>query len=313
MDRISGLNANQVAKELQGYKRYKNKTQKEIKDKVGGVSSLRDELKRLETKKISPKVADELKILETKKKSPKVVDEVKRLDNESKAKYIIKNKEYTEDQLYEMIQFYESHHIRLNKDTWSNVLLQADAETLKTSCIINKDTVDICKDLQFWKLKYEQENLPFIITTDNYIDDYDKIKKIKFNLVKLYNNVVNSKKYDIFSITDDVDINEMTWLPEKMIKSIKTHPDDVDEGINIEFDFKKLTLILYYIATDEDEEDLKDKLKVKIKLTKDEFINYLTKLYFYHENAAITDGDDTYIGYDTLMNDKLIKVYFPKW
>jgi hypothetical protein len=48
MDRIRGLNANQIAKELQGYKRYSGETQQEIKDKVGNVSSLHDELKRLE-------------------------------------------------------------------------------------------------------------------------------------------------------------------------------------------------------------------------------------------------------------------------
>jgi hypothetical protein len=52
MDRVSGLNANQVAKELQGYKRYNGKTQKEIKEKLGGVSVLRDELRRLESKKV---------------------------------------------------------------------------------------------------------------------------------------------------------------------------------------------------------------------------------------------------------------------
>ena len=54
MDRISGLNASQVAKELQGYKRYSRKTQKEIKDKVGNVSALRDELRRLDNKKAKP-------------------------------------------------------------------------------------------------------------------------------------------------------------------------------------------------------------------------------------------------------------------
>lgn len=56
MDHISGLNANQIAKQLQGYKRYSGKTQKEIKEKVGGVTLLRDELRRLEKK--SPKIVD---------------------------------------------------------------------------------------------------------------------------------------------------------------------------------------------------------------------------------------------------------------
>ena len=51
MENIDTLNANQLAKKLQHYRRYKGKTQKEIKDKVGDVVSLRNELKRLKSKK----------------------------------------------------------------------------------------------------------------------------------------------------------------------------------------------------------------------------------------------------------------------
>ncbi len=307
MDRVSGLNTNQAAKELQGYKRYQGKTQKEIKDKVGGVNDLRDELRRLE-KKHNKTIKQDKKVNKTKPIDSKI--------------YIIKNKEYTEDQLYEMIQYYESQHKpicdtiqenMINKDTWLNVLLQSDTETLKTSCFINKDTVNICNDLQFWKLKFEQDNLPFLLkkdTLENYIKNYNKIKKIKTNIIKLYDNVLLNKKYNVLSINDT---NDMKWLPAKMIESIDDHPEDVSEGTNIEFDFKKSTMTLYYIATDEDEEYLKDKLKIKIKLTKDEFINNLVKLYYYEEDASLTDSDDLYIGYNTLMKDKLIKVYFPKW
>jgi hypothetical protein len=60
MDRISSLNAQQIAKELQGYKRYQNKTQKEIKEKVGNVSDLRDELRRLEKKSIKKESVKEV-------------------------------------------------------------------------------------------------------------------------------------------------------------------------------------------------------------------------------------------------------------
>lgn len=308
MDSISGLNASQVAKELQQYKRYQGKTQKEIKDKVGGVNDLRDELRRLEKKHNKT-------IKQDKKVKSKHID--------SKI-FIIKNKEYTEDQLYEIIQYYESQHKpvyntiqenMINKDTWLNVLLQSDTETLKTSCFINNDTVNICNDLQFWKLKFEQDNLPFLLkkdTLENYIKNYNKIKKIKTNIIKLYDNVLLNKKYNVLSINDTGDINDMKWLPAKMIESIDEHPDDVSEGTNIEVDFLKSTMTLYYIATDEDEE-LKDKLKIKIKLTKDEFINYLVKLYYYEDDAALTDGDDLYIDDESLMNDKTMKFYLPKW
>ncbi len=59
MERIDGLNANQVAKELQHYRRYKGKTQKEIKNKVGNTVLLRKELKRLESKKL-PKINNDI-------------------------------------------------------------------------------------------------------------------------------------------------------------------------------------------------------------------------------------------------------------
>jgi hypothetical protein len=310
MDRVSGLNANQVAKELQGYKRYQAKTQKEIKDKLGGVNDLRDELRRLE-KKHDKTIKQDKKVNKTKHIDYKI--------------FIIKNKEYTEDKLYEMIQYYESQHNPvyntiqeniINKDTWLNVLLQSDTETLKTSCFINKDTDNICNDLQFWKLKFEQDNLPFLLkkdTLENYIKNYNKIKKIKPNIIKLYDNVLLNKKYNVLSINDTGDINDMKWLPAKMIESIDDHPDDVSEGTNIEFDFKKSTITLYYIATDEDEEDLKEKLEIKIKLTKDEFINYLVKFYYNEEDAALTDGDNLYIDYESFMNDKTMKFYLPKW
>lgn len=56
-DRISSLNAQQILKELQNYKKYAGKSQNEIKQIVGGgVVELRKELKRLENKKaLKPK------------------------------------------------------------------------------------------------------------------------------------------------------------------------------------------------------------------------------------------------------------------
>ena len=53
MERIDTLNRSQVLKELQSHKRYTNKTQKEIGDKLGGVKDLRKELYRLENKTVA--------------------------------------------------------------------------------------------------------------------------------------------------------------------------------------------------------------------------------------------------------------------
>ncbi len=53
MDRISGLNANELLRELQTFKKYKGKTQKEIRELVGGTANLREELRRLDKKEES--------------------------------------------------------------------------------------------------------------------------------------------------------------------------------------------------------------------------------------------------------------------
>lgn len=61
MDRIGTLNANQLSKELQSYKRYKSKTQKEIKGKIGNTAALRLELQRLENKSAKTKSVKRIK------------------------------------------------------------------------------------------------------------------------------------------------------------------------------------------------------------------------------------------------------------
>lgn len=143
MDRISGLNSNQVAKELQGYKRYKSKTQKEIKEKVGNISALRDELRRVESKHNKDVKSPKSKSNKPVKKSPTKTQN---------------------DLLPESI--YE-------------ILLRADLETIQQYCMTHK--TNLCKDDNFWnnKLKGKVEigkNLPSIYidehrTVEHYIDN----------------------------------------------------------------------------------------------------------------------------------------------
>lgn len=53
---VSNMKRNQLLKELQSHKKYRNKTQKEIADKLGGVSDFRTELIRLNKKSIKSNV-----------------------------------------------------------------------------------------------------------------------------------------------------------------------------------------------------------------------------------------------------------------
>ncbi|HSW76446.1 MAG TPA: hypothetical protein VLG50_05350 [Candidatus Saccharimonadales bacterium] len=61
MDRISGLNANQAAKELQSYSIYQKMSQNDIKKKLGGVANLRNKLRELESQPLQAKSQLEIK------------------------------------------------------------------------------------------------------------------------------------------------------------------------------------------------------------------------------------------------------------
>jgi hypothetical protein len=83
MESIDTLKRPQLLKELQNHKKYQNKTQKEITEKLGGVVEMRKELKKLKDKK------------------EKII--------------IIKGKSYTEDELYEIIKAKENDKIDNDK------------------------------------------------------------------------------------------------------------------------------------------------------------------------------------------------------
>jgi len=116
MDSVSGLNANQIAKELQGYKRYSEKTQKEIKNKLGNVTSLRDELRRLEKEHIKNDI-NNAKI--------NTNNDVKNI------KIYLEGVSYTEEDLIKMVKYYHEHVIKpsqipeLNTDMYKEILLRA--------------------------------------------------------------------------------------------------------------------------------------------------------------------------------------------
>ncbi len=197
MDRINGLNANQVAKELQEYKRYSKKTQKEIKDKVGNVSALRDELTRLESKhKKSPKI----------KKSPKHT-ELKPMNDDVlynimlNAKYdVLKNLCVTNNKALEYCKSKHFWHDRLTREQLPLIKLDSDdwMEQYKVLLESYEDAklMILLTDIEAQDERLEKYDLyggnVINIRFNQSLDDYDYIKDI------LPGNLIKDmlKKYD---------------------------------------------------------------------------------------------------------------------
>lgn len=163
MDRISGLNANQVAKELQGYKRYHGKSQKEIKEKVGNVASLRDELRRLESKSVK-------KSIETDKKSvKKSAEKSKKTSKKSNEKSQISNNT--------MIDVLSN----IGYDAYINFLSEMDYIDLHNLCQTDTKASQICDDDTILK--------SILIKNTNDKLKFPKDLSIAEPLKKLYNSV----------------------------------------------------------------------------------------------------------------------------
>src|SRR5438445_3529228 len=104
---------------------------------------------------------------------------------QTKSKLItVKDKQYTEDMLYEMIQYYESRfNIKqpyINNDALYTLLLNTDINEIKNTCSINRLNSSICSQKQFWELKFNHDNIPFITNKDftnvnDWVKEYIKI------------------------------------------------------------------------------------------------------------------------------------------
>jgi hypothetical protein len=267
MDRISGLNANQVAKELQGYKRYKNKTQKEIKEKVGGVSALRDELNRLELKHTkSPKIT------KSPKKSPKIT---------------------------------KSPKIEMNDDILYNIMLNAKYDVLKNLCVTNTKALEYCKSKHFWHDRLTREQLPLItLDSDNWVELYEVLlesyedAKLMILLTDIEAQDERVEKYDlngenVINIRFNGSLDDYDYikdiLPGNLIKDMLKKYDDnydlVPDEIQIYFDERK-EFDKYRISfTYEKLKDTEDHDTERTYVNKLEMTKLLTYFIFYSKYA----------------------------
>ena len=321
-------NRGQILKELQSYKKYHNKTQQQISNKFESINDLRTELRRLENKS----------------KKEKLIT--------------VKGEQYTEDFLYQAILHYNNLNMpakggssmpainQLNDDTWLNILLQSDMETLKTSCSLNKTTDKLCHDVGFWKLKFEQDGLFFPKpqkSLKKWILEYTKVKNAVDVATKLVNYILDKKAnyFNIISVVDDdYDINKIDWLTPKLNNAIQKSQDQQDRSLT--YNVEEFSISHFYTPIDRYGNELDkdgnivdhaDYLEFKDIVTKEEFIIYLAKLFYYFPKVYITneqevdedddndDEDDDYddnkldifISYQDLLKSKTVKVQLPEW
>lgn len=246
----------------------------------------------------------------------------------------IKGEQYTEEDLYFYIQYYKNQNYQptIHEDLWLNILLQSDMETLKTSCRINKITTKICHKHEFWKMKFEQDGLFYVKdqkSLNQWIHEYTKIKNAMDVSMKLVNYMIDKKRnyFNIISIVDDFDLDEVNWLTPKLNNAIKNSPKQQDRSLI--FKVSDFTIQYDYTLIDQYGNELDkhgnivddgDYMEYVDQVTKQEFIIYLAKLFYFFPKVEIInqpeDDDDTdvFLSYPNLLNNpKYVKISLPDW
>lgn len=225
MERIYSLNANQLAKELKTHKKYRNKTQKEIKESIGGVNALRIELQRLEekrNKRSTKKIQNTLPKKEIQNTNPFGLPEIQyeillKLEYHDILQYCAANKTLCDNTLWQLL---------INRDypQWSNKT-NKNAKLLYEKIVdfFDKETTSIISRFIIYKTKYV-----------NFQKVYNGIHDLLVNYLSLVNiNIETEVKfaYAIFNVMTvyvdkDIpikDIRNMFELSEDEINDMLFH------------------------------------------------------------------------------------------
>jgi hypothetical protein len=240
---VSSMKRNQLLKELQSHKKYRNKTQKEIADKLGGVSDFRTELIRLNKKSVKSNV----KNIENNKEKTSNTN----LPSDAIYEILLRSDLSTTQKLLQT-----SKSIKNNNDLWKNKIIR-DYPFFKF------DNQDDIQNVYLLLYKSHQKAKELLLVTqllalDNDDDDWINIIYTKYEnfylpsllLENIKKQVTNYKSEEIFLTPKGHDY-EIQYIVND---SNKLYESTILIGLNEAIDV--LTSLLYFNVNIEDNNNL---------------------------------------------------------
>lgn len=299
MEHIHSKNANQLAKQLQDYKKYQGKTQKEIKNKIGNTNNLRIELQRLQDKRN----------VRSSKKQPN---------------YIIPNDISKEIMLKTDIDTLQNY-CQTNKE-FNKLCHSLDFFNEK---LVGEGSIPIIFDdiRSMDNLEHIVKECGQMFNTNNiYIILYRLIKLAEHDakMILLVNQIEKERKYlsSFGSMSIELGGQKLAhyYVIYNIIKPDLIHQfDNVDKAtyntITIEYDDGTYKLIYNLFTNDENDED--EEKEYDIEIRKNDAINILTLFLFdkytsINEDLHIYGRRDVEFWYDTDLQFGHSKEYYDK-
>lgn len=118
---------------------------------------------------------------------------------------------------------------------------------------------------------------------DAWLKAYHKTKNVINIASKFVNNIINNTFNDFF--TDDVKLRDLLWMPYDWFKYV--YDNNYQDIADIYYHVKnnEYTIFLHFIEWDVEEENELNIESLNMSLTKEEYIIYLAKLFYFY-------GDD---------------------
>lgn len=91
------------------------------------------------------------------------------------------------------------------EDSWYNILLNTNIKNINNTCLINKNTINICKNKQFWLDKFSHDNLPYLIkkfpiNITKILIEYEKIYNARKTVIEFTNSILKKKNTKIYNL-----------------------------------------------------------------------------------------------------------------
>lgn len=219
---------------------------------------------------------------------------------------------YTEDELIKMVNYYHRHVTnivkipQLNNDMMKEILLHSTSKIIKNLCLTNKVFKEFCNDKTFWYDKFDHDQLPQLViikkhehmghkltipkemkqlpkNINQWIMAYDKMTQCHNIAIKLIDNIIKEKIFTEFNAASS-DVHMSLWLPKSMIDYVMN--DDRHE-ILLYFEITDNNFYLELITSEETSDSDEDSSRLKLKVSKKDFIMYLTLLFYQMKKIII--------------------------
>lgn len=197
-----------------------------------------------------------------------------------------------------------------NQDIFYNIMLNSDIKDINSLCRTNNLANQLCNSNYFWKDKF---NIDYEFVTpkstmwkQEYIDIYNsnKMAKTFIKVIKLMLNKTKSYSAGFYIANSDgmpISINELMWLPPRIINQFTLLQfRDSETSFIINTTDKQITRYLVTIivlAMDYSRHNY------KYEMNEEEFIIFLTLLFYYNPEYHIKHEQGYELLYKDLVNN----------